>query len=389
MRCLQPGGIFVSCGESSGDLYSAALVEKLRKHWPATKWYGSAGPRMRKAGVEPLVEMESLAVAGLLEVVSHLPRIYGEYRKLVRAIQSRRPDLVILTDSPDLHLRLAKRVHRMGIPVICLVAPQAWAWRKGRVKAMKRDLARLLCLFPFEEAFYGEHGVPATYIGHPLARLAAPSLPREEFLARHGFRADIPLLALCPGSRKGEIERHWDPLRDAVDRIGRVFPCQFAVASPVGFSHRHGDTFFKERIRGSSIQWIEGETWDVLAHSHLALAASGTVTMEAALLGTPLITYYKVTGLSWLAGRFLVRVPFYSMVNLIAGKRLVTELMQNEMTGGRLAEEALALLRNEDARQAMRAEFGKLRKMLETNEDPMERAARLVRELFDERSDLS
>ncbi len=386
MAALQPDKVFVSCGESSGDFYAAALVEKLRRHWPDTEWFGSAGPRLRQAGVEALADMESLAVAGLVEVVSHLPRIHGEYRKLARAIESRRPDLIILTDSPDFHLRLARRVSKLGIPVIYMVAPQAWAWRKGRVKAMKRDLAALFCLFPFEEAFYREHGVPATYIGHPLARMAAASSSRGEFLARHGFRDDTPLVALCPGSRKGEVERHWGPLFDAVARIGGALSCQFALASPVGFSRRYGESFFRERIRGSSIQWIEGETWDVLAHSDIALAASGTVTMEAALLGTPLITYYKVTGLSWLAGRFLVRVPFYSMVNLIAGRRLVHELMQNEMTGQRLAEEAVALLRNDGARQTMRDEFLKLRKALESDEDPMERAARLVREIFDESS---
>jgi len=376
-----PSKVFVSAGESSGDLYASALIEALGKDWPATRWFGCAGPRMRQAGVDCLVDAHSLSVVGLVEVLHHLPRIYGKFRALLNAIEREKPDLVILTDSPDFHLRLAAKVRKMGIPVIYLVAPQAWAWRRGRVKQMRRDISRLLCLFPFEEPFFRTRGVPASYIGHPLARMIRPRKSKEEFFAAHALSTGRPMVALCPGSRKGEIARHLPPVLDAVTRLRREMDASFVLAAPLGFGARD---FFRERISASYIQIIEGDTWDVLSHADLALAASGTVTMEAALLGIPMVTYYKVTGLSWLLGRLLVRVPHYSMVNLIAGRGLAPELMQNEMTGERLAREAKILLNGGKEREAMRQGLAQVSAMLSSDVDPIERAAGIVREFFHE-----
>ena len=168
--------ILVSAGEASGDLYASLVVEQLRRILPDTEFFGCTGPRLRAAGVQTVVDAASLAVVGLVEVVSHIPRIYGEYRKLLAAASARKPDLAILTDSPDFHLRVARKLHQQGIPVVYLVAPQAWAWRKGRVREMCRTIHRLLCIFPFEEEFFTRHGVPTTYIGHPLAGLVRPNL---------------------------------------------------------------------------------------------------------------------------------------------------------------------------------------------------------------------
>lgn len=377
-----PKKIFISAGESSGDLYASALMGELRREWPDVEWFGCAGPRMQKAGVEPVVDARSLSVVGLVEVISHLPRIYGEYRKLLRAIAERRPDFVILTDSPDFHLRVARKVHAMGIPVYYLVAPQAWAWRQGRAREMRRTIRKLFCLFPFEEAWYRQRGVNAEYIGHPLARIVKPALGKAEWMARHGLDAGKPLIALLPGSRRGEIGRHLPALDEAVGHLEGQIEASYVLAAPVGFTEKAGSAFFRERISRRSIQVIEGETWDVLAHASVALAASGTVTMEAALLGTPLITYYKVTGVSWMLGRFLVDVPFYSMVNLIAERRLAPELMQNEMTGERIARETMNLLHNEQALADMRQGLGEIRRKLESEEDPMVRAARIIKESF-------
>lgn len=376
-----PTCVFVSAGEPSGDLYAAELVNALKQSWPETAWFGCAGVRMRGAGVETIVDLASLAVVGLVEVVAHIPRIYTEYRKLLAEIRRRRPEFVILTDSPDFHLRIAQRVKAMGIPVIYLVAPQAWAWRQGRARQMSRTLDRLLCLFPFEEPWYRERGVNARYIGHPLARLVRPKYKKTEWMERHGVSAARPLVALCPGSRVGEMSRHLDIVAAAC----RLIPeAQFVLAMPAGFQKRAGAGFFKERNLPQSIQLIEGETWDALAHSDLALVASGTVTVEAALLGTPMVTYYKVSGLSWKLGRWLVRVPHLTMVNLIAGRRVVPELMQNEMTAERLAAEASRLLSDGSAREQMRRELGLVGAKLASEKDPMERAAEIVREFFNE-----
>jgi lipid-A-disaccharide synthase len=332
---------------------------------------------MREAGVEQVIEAASLSVVGLVEVVHHIPRIYGEFRKLSRAARERQPDLAILTDSPSFHMRLAKKLRRAGVPVVYLVAPQVWAWKKWRVKQIRRDVDRLLCIFPFEEAWFRERGVDARYIGHPLTRLIGPKHSREEFFRRHRLDPGHPLVVLLPGSRSGEAARHLPPLADAVRRLHAESPASFILASPPG-----RPASFWEPISGSSIQIVEGKTWDAIAHADLALAASGTVTVEAALLGTPMVTYYKVTGLSWRMGRFLVDVPYYSMVNLIAGRRIVPEIMQTEMTGERLAAEAKTLLEDEAARTRMVDELREIRSKLSGEEDPMSKAACMVKEFL-------
>lgn len=374
-----PQKVLISAGEASGDLYAAGLVEALLRRNPSLQFFGCAGPRMQRAGVHAVVDSASLAVLGLLEVVTHLPRIHREYRKLIRAAEKERPDVAILTDSPDFHLRLARRLKRMGIPVIYLVAPQVWAWRKGRLPSMKQNIDQLLCIFPFEPDFFSPHGIDARYIGHPLTRLVKPSASREELRRHYGIPENTPLVALLPGSRKGEIERHLPFLIEAVRLIQKAGPRpapRFVLALPSG--NLLGSNF-KERISETSIQVLDGQTWDVLACAELALAASGTVTIEATLLSTPMVTFYRVNNLSWLMGKFLVRVPFYSMVNLVAGRRIVPELIQNDMTPARLADEALALLTNESAREAMRSELQLVaRKLAQPQDDPLEVAASLV-----------
>lgn len=369
--------ILVSAGEASGDLYASELVRTLASMRPDLTFFGCAGPKMESAGVEPVVHASSLAVVGLVEVVQHIPRIYGEFRKLVRAAAERRPALAILTDSPDFNLRLAKKLKRLGIPVVYLVAPQVWAWREGRVRQLRRDLEHLLCIFPFEEPWFRERGVRATYIGHPLTRSARARWSRDEFFRRHGLRTDQPLVTLLPGSRTGEVSRHLEPVAEAAKRLPQA---QCILAAPAGFTARAGSQFFRERISAWSIQVIEGETSDALAHSDLAIAASGTVTVEAAVLGTPMVTFYRVTNLSWTLGRRLVRVPFLTMVNLIAGRKIVPELMQDEATGERLAAEASILLSDANKRDEMKRALAEVRETLTTPEHPMDRAARIALE---------
>lgn len=342
---------------------------------------------MRAAGVEAVVESESLAVVGLVEVLEHLPRIYWEFRKLVRAMEERRPRLAILTDSPDFHFRVAAQAKKRGIPVAYLVAPQVWAWRKGRVKTMKKIIDELLCIFPFEPAFFHGRGMPqATYIGHPLAWMAGPKMTREEFFARFGLDPSKPLLTVLPGSRVGEVARHMPAVVEAVELIRREIDVNVVWAAPAGFMARIGSRYdgmfpgstFRERISRASIQTIEGETWDAIAHATLALAASGTVAMEAALMGTPMVTFYKVSPVSWKLGRWLVDVPYFTMVNLVAGRRIVPELMQNEGDGPGLASVALRLLKDQAAQTAMRTELATIQTKLRGEGDPIVRAAELL-----------
>jgi lipid-A-disaccharide synthase len=368
--------VFISAGEASGDLYASRLVSALKARHPKPEFFGCAGPRMQAAGVEAVVDARSLAVVGIVEVLSHIPRIYGEFRKLVRAAKTRRPDLAILTDSPDFHLRLAKKLHALGVPVVYLVAPQAWAWRQGRVKVMRRTLARLLCIFPFEEPFFQAHGVPTTFIGHPLARIVKPTMTRAEFAEKYGLAPDDRVVVLLPGSRHGEVARHMPYLLDAARRMQADRKLRFILALPTSFGAEH--TTFWEPARAASIQIIEGFTWDCLAYADVALAASGTVTIEAAILGTPMVTFYRVNALSWRLGRWMVKTPFLSMVNLVAGRRVAAELIQNEMTGGRIASEASRLLNDDAARRKMKADLEEVKHKLTSERDPIEVAAECI-----------
>lgn len=377
-----PLQVLVSAGESSGDLYAAALVEALREKLPAAEFFGCAGPRMERAGVRAVVKADQLSVVGLAEVVSHIPRIYKEFRKLVAAARSLRPDLAILTDAPDFHLRLAPKLRAAGIPVVYLVAPQVWAWRKGRIRSMRRNISTLLCIFPFEEDFFLRHGMKVSYIGHPLTRIVRPTLSRVEFFNKHRLNPGVPLVVLLPGSRPGEARRHLPELVRAAEILARRQSCQFVLATPPKSSSWLARPYFTEPNCSVSIQHAEGETWDAIAHADLALAASGTVTIEAAILGTPMVTFYKVASLSWWMGRFLVDVPFFSMVNLVAGQRVVPELIQNEMKAENLAAEAERLLSDPSAREFMQRGLAGVRAKLETGGDPIERAASLVLELI-------
>ena len=370
--------LLVSAGEASGDQYAAQLVEALKQRWEEAEFFGCAGPKLRAAGVRPVVEGERLAVVGLVEVLAHIPRVYGDFRRLCAAAEAERPQLALLTDSPDFHLRLAKKLRRLGIPVVYLVAPQVWAWRGWRVRLMRRVITRLLCIFPFEEAFFRRQGVPATYIGHPLAGRLAPSLGRVDFFRKHRLAAERPLIAVLPGSRRGEAARHLPILLEAVKQLNAWRAMNFVLAA----SPTTGEAFYMRRIGGAGIKIVEGETCNLLAHADLSLVASGTATVEAALLGAPMVTFYRVHPLTWRLGKWFVRTPYYSMVNLLAERKIVPELIQSECTASTLAGEARRLL-EEPARIArMRLDLAEVSRRLAGGEQAMERAADVIEEVL-------
>lgn len=368
----------VSAGEASGDLYASGTIEHLSRIAPGLSYYGCAGPRLQQAGVRPVIHAGDISVIGLAEVLGHLPRIYGEYRKLVHYARKNPPVASLLTDNPDFNLRLARQLKPLGSPVFYLVAPQVWAWRQGRVKVIRELVDRLFCLFPFEETWFRDRGVNATYIGHPLAHLVRPQLSREHFFALRRLHLDTPVVVLLPGSRAGEISRHIPVLLDTVATMRSRFDVQAVLAISSGFGGQSALLRFRERIAALSIQVVENETWNAIAHADVALAASGTVTMEAAVLGTPMVTFYKVNPLSWYAGRHLVKAPFLSMVNLIAEERIVPELIQTEMTPAKLSSAATELLTDDARADRMRRDLARVRQMLTLPHDPLAHAARLI-----------
>lgn len=378
-----PRKILISAGESSGDLAASGLVQALKRVWPDADFFGCAGPQMRAEGVRDVIRMESLNVVGLVEVLQHIPRIYGEFRKLRDTIQTEKPELAILVDSPDFNLRLLPRLRKAGVPVVYFIAPQAWAWRKGRVKILREMVDHLLCIIPFEEEFFRSNGVTATYIGHPLPGRLTLRQTRDQFRARFGITdPTTPLIALLPGSRTGEARRHLDALAGCVEMIQSNRKAVFVAGTPPGFSARSVAANFWERFPAGSIQVVEGEAWDLLNAADLALAASGTVTVEAALLGCPMVTFYKVTGLSWLMGKLLVRIPYYSMVNLVAGKLAVPEVMQQNLNARNLAQEAMRLLDDPRACAEMKLELARVTAKLSTGTDPMVKAVEIIEGLM-------
>ena len=368
----------VSAGEASGDLYASGVVNALSSFYPRAHFYGCAGPKLQAAGVEPVIDAKSLAVVGLAEVVGHLPRIYREYRKLIAYAKRQPPRAALLTDSPDFHLRLARHLKKLGVPVYYLVAPQVWAWRQNRVKTIRELVNKLFCLFPFEEEWFRQRGVDATYIGHPLATMARTSLSRDEFLDRYRLPRGKRVLVLLPGSRTGEACRHLPILLQSVAELRWKFDLSVILATPKGFYRAEAFAKFRERIASSSIQVIEDDTWNCIGHADLALAASGTVTIEAAVLGTPLVTFYKVNPLTWTVGRRLVKAPFLSMVNLIAERRIVPELIQHDMTASNITGAAEALLNSPERAGQMRSELARVRTTLTREGNPFERAASLI-----------
>lgn len=370
--------ILISAGEASGDRYSAELVEALRKWFPNAEFLGCAGKRLRAAGVRPVVASEEIAVVGIFEVLAHIPRVFRALHRLAKVARQERPSLAILTDAPDFHLRLARKLKRQGVPIFYYVAPQVWAWRKGRLQVLRRVVDHLLCIFPFEEKYFRQNGIEASFVGHPLKGCVNATVSREEFFRSHSLNSEAPLIVLLPGSRRGEAQQHLEPLLGAVRRLQRTRRLNFVLPA----SSTTGKAFFEERIQDSSVHIIEGNTENALKYADLTLTASGTATIEAALLGVPMVVFYRVTTPSWLIGKLLVDVPFYSMVNLLGGRRIVPELIQEDCTAERLATEAERLLDNGQLCEKMRRELAEIGDALETSQPAAVRAAELIWKTF-------
>ena len=351
------GELLVVAVEASADLHGAAVLRELRALRPGLRAFGAGGPLLRAEGCETLVRAEDLSVMGIAEVLPAIPRIFRALRTLRRAAQQRQPRAALLIDSPDFNLRLARKLRRLGVRVAYFIGPSVWAWRTYRVRQIARDVARMLVILPFEAEFYARHGVNAVYVGNPLAdgfRPALPatstptttSTPRADLRRELGLDARRPVLALLPGSRRQEIRRIWPALLGAARLLLERMPdLQLVVAV--------APTVRPEWLRADlPVAFVAGRAPEVLAAADAAVVASGTATLEAALAQVPTVVVYRLSWLSWIVGRLLVRVPFVSLVNLLAGRGLVPELLQRDCTGARIAESAAPLLAAGEARDA-------------------------------------
>ena len=348
----QPISIFISAGEASGDLYGSLLIRALGEKIAGARFYGCGGEKMRQAGCETLVDARDVTMVGIVEVIPGLPRVWRAFRRLVASFPARRPALAVLIDFPDFNLRLAKKLKRAGVEVVYFIAPQVWAWRKGRLQTLRRYVDRLLCIFPFEEKFFRDAGIQAEFVGHPLIGRVLPSLTAQAFRARYGISEALPLIAFLPGSRRREIQLNLPPMLETALALGAGFGFLIAVGSPEAAAAVRSVLLDRPGM-AERFTVVEGHTYDAVAHAKVAVVASGTATVETALLGTPMVVVYRVTRASWILGRRLVDVPFYSMVNLVLGREVVRELIQDAFDPQAVAAEVLKLLSNGEARNAM------------------------------------
>jgi lipid-A-disaccharide synthase len=372
----------LSAGEASGDTYGAQLIESLRGLAPSSTFFGMGGEKMRASGAELLVHANEVAVVGLVEVVKHLPDIRRRFKHLVAEAARRKPDAAILIDFPDFNLRLARELHRLRIPVFYFVSPQIWAWRTGRVKQIKKYVRKMIVIFPFEQEFYRRHGVEVSYVGHPLAYEPPPQISREEFATQHGLDPQKQWIALLPGSRRKEVGYNIERMRWAAEMLqdqGGDFQFVMPVAS----------TLNKE--------WLAKQLYDTwpspvgitltdnaratLMHARAAVVASGTATVEAALSGAPFIVVYRLAPLTWLLGRRLVKLDTFAMPNLIAGKKVVPELIQKDFTAQNVFKALNAIIPDGPVRQQMESDLKMVQQRLRDSvhtDSPAQRAAREI-----------
>jgi len=356
--------ILISAGEASSDMYAARLATALRARTGA-RLFGMGGKRMAEAGVDLIADYHQVAVVGISEVLHKIPTVVGVQRKIAAEAVRRRAPLAILVDSPGTHLGVARRLKNNGIRVGYFIGPQVWAWRAGRVRVVKRLVERMVVIFPFEEAIYREAGVPVDFVGHPLVDVVKASMSRAEFAARHGLDAGRPIVTLLPGSRRSEIERNYPLIMEACERLSREVPNRGAIQFVLAAAPALGPELFAPYERqGVSVTRVEGATYDALGAADCAIVASGTATVEAALLGTPMVVVYRVSPTSAFVLRRLVRSPFIAMVNLIAGRRVVPELIQDQFTSEAVVEEVRKLLESSAARDEMKAGLAEVRTRL-------------------------
>ncbi len=352
----------LSCGEASGDLYAGALVAALRRRQPDIDVFGLGGERFEAAGGRLVADFHGLSVTGLTEAISVLPRTLATMKRLVHAAKMEPPQALVVIDYPDFNFRLMSRIKRLGIPVIYYVSPQLWAWRAGRIRQMKRRVDRVLPIFPFEEAIYRKAGIDVLFVGHPLIDLATPQLSREAFLRKLNLDPAKPVLALLPGSRANELARLAPVIAEAVPAIAaRVPGVQFVVARAPNLGDGVFDVF---GLSGVTLRIAGAQTDDVLNASDAVVTASGTATVQAALHGRPLGVVYKLSPATYWLGQRLATVDTYAMVNLIAGQRVVCELIQDACTPEAIAEEAVRLLTEQDYRSRMIASLDEVRRRL-------------------------
>jgi len=357
---MSPISLLLSAGEASGDMYAARLAAALLRRLDV-QIFGMGGPHMRAAGVDIVMDYEEVSVVGITEILKHLPSLLEAMEKIVAQTEQRKPALAILTDFPGFHLRLARKLKPRGIRNVYYICPQFWAWRPWRVNLIRRRFEKALCIFPFEKEFFSNAGVSTEFIGHPLVGTVNPTKDRRQFCAEYGLAPGTAVVTVLPGSRTGELAHHLPVLQESCARIHAKIPSQFVVAA----AHPKDMEMLKTGWpAGLKFRVLAGETYNALAAADAAIVSSGTATVEAALLDVPMVVVYRVSPLTATLAKPLVRTPYFAMVNLIAERQVVTELVQDDFTPEKVAHETLRLLQDPNARAAARSGLADVRQRL-------------------------
>jgi lipid-A-disaccharide synthase len=354
--------IMLVVGEASGDMHGASLVKALLQRDPNLTFFGVAGDQLQRTRFETLFTVTELTGMGLLELAGNIRNIVAAYRLLRRTLRTRRPRLLILIDFPEFNLRLARLAKKLGVPVLYYVSPQVWAWRRGRIRQIAQVVDKMAVVFPFEVEFYERHQVPVEFVGHPLLDVVRVSQDRDAALRKIGLEKEKPVIALLPGSRRKEISYHLPVMVDAATEMKRVKQAQFFCV--------RANTLDRAELQkqldraGFGIPIVEAGRYDAVNAADLVWAASGTATLETALLEKPVIVVYRVSWVTYWLARLLVNIKYIGIANIIAGKAIVPELVQSELSAERLVRESQAILNDHDARRRMIANLGQLREQL-------------------------
>ncbi len=353
--------------------------DQRRRSPPSLEFFGVGGERMRAAGCDTVVDAKDLSVVGITEILGHLPKIYRLYRRVIQEADRRKPDLAIVIDSPAFNWRVAREMRRRGVPVAYYVAPQFWAWRQGRVRLLRKYVDKALVIFPFEEKFYRQRGVDATFVGHPLAELGGHAGDRGEYAARFGLDAGKRWITLMPGSRVKEVGMNLPTILEAAENLGEEYEYLLPVAPTL-------EREYIQRLVGRHRITLVGEARAALGHSRAGIVASGTATVEAAMTGTPFVMVYRVSALTYFLGKPRVKVPHFAMVNLIAGEEVVPELVQDDFTAANVVRRMREIIPDGVARERMRAGMDGVKRRLRGAEggnegedgSPAQRAAEII-----------
>lgn len=368
--------VMIIAGEASGDMHGASLVQEMLKIEPTLNFYGIGGNRLRESGVRLVANVSEMAVVGLTEVISKLGKFISVMNSLKKSLDDVQPDLVILIDYAGFNLRLAKAVHKRGIKVFYYISPQVWASRRGRIRKIKKYVNKMAVILPFEVETYQQENFPVDYVGHPLLDLVQAKYSRQEARAKFGLQEDITVVALLPGSRFSEVIKLLPEMLQAGEILTKQIP-------DIQFLLPLADTLEEKTIadilagHNLKVHIISGHTYDAISCTDMAIVASGTATLETALLGIPMIIIYKISALTYLIGKMIIKVKNIGIVNIIAGKTIVPELIQQEANGQRIATEALAILTNSAIKQKMIGELAEIRAKL-GNPGAAIRAAKLA-----------